>query len=596
MIRLRIEIPDQPESMLELGEHGISIGRDPANDLSHDAPWLSRFHASIAWDGKRHLLEDRGSRNGTYLNGGRLKKALPLVDRDVITVGNLQIFYLAAEGDEGEDGDEHTPLPEGSTVLIRSQELSFERYRQATRDQIESSERSLMPALHAAASALIHHYPLGELGELVLGLARDAVGAERGALLLRPRRTRPLKVRRSSIPRRPGSAEGIRPSSSPDRTKSRETRVETGTLEIPSFIGGLQVSASAGYGAEEVVQISRTILSQVVQEERAVLTLDAQADERFGHSLSIQMEGIRSIICVPLWNDREVIGALYLDHRMAHRQFSEQDLRLAGLLANMAAVKIQNVYLLEEQIEKQRLEEQLSVGSKIQRRLLPAGSPRIPGYDLHGHNRSCDEVGGDYFDFIKKGDGRLAVVIADVAGKGVGAALLMAVLQASLRALAGTSETPDALVGQINRVLVESSPANKFATLFYGELDLETHTLEYVNGGHVPPGLLRTPFGKIEELLPTGPSVGMFPEVTFESRKVKLAPDSTLLLCTDGVTELIDGRGEEFGRPRLREFLAAKKEPSALALAEDLEARLASFRGRRGFSDDSTVVILRRVG
>lgn len=602
MTRLRIVLPGSPDSVLELGTEEISIGRDPVNSLHLNVPWLSRTHARIFWDGERHLLEDRGSRNGTYLNGGRLRRALPLADRDWITVGDLQIFYEKQGSALGDDA-KLAELPGHSTVLIQSQDLTIDRYQEATRESV-AAEGSLLPALHAAASALIHNYPLDELSALVLKLARDSVTSERAALFLRPRPGGTPAVRRPRIPRRVAGEDeereetGQRPST-PDSVGP----LDTGTLELPllqgaksvagTAPGGLRLAAAHGYGDNEAVHISTTILRQVMEGQRAVLTIDAQSDERFGDAVSVQLAGIRSVICVPLWNNREVIGVLYLDHLMVGHVFSEIDLRLAGLIANMAAVKIENVYLLQEQIEKQRLEEQLSVGAKIQRRLLPAESPRLKGYDLHGHNRSCYQVGGDYFDFIKKADGKFAIVIADVAGKGVGAALLMAGLQASLRALAGTSEAPASLVRQLNRVLVESSPSNKFATLFYGELDLEAHTLEYVNGGHIPPGLLKAD-ERIEILTPSGPSVGLFPDVNFESRTVPLPPDSTLLLCTDGVTERTNDTGEEFGQDRLMEFLAKEDFGTALDLAEGLEGQLTVFSNGRDYEDDSTVVILQR--
>ena len=606
MARLRIEVPGSPSSEIELGDETVTIGRDPGNTLALHVPWLSRFHAQILWDGTRHRLEDLGSRNGTYLNGGKLRHPLPLAHRDWITIGDLHLYYSEGE-EEGEDLED---LPAQSTVLLRSQDLTMESYREATRERSVLSEASLLPSLHAVASALIQNYPLDELSGVVLKMAQEAVSAERGALLLRPRGQQTSSRRRPRIPRRRDGGDSSGSADVDTGSLATEELVrralpgrETGTVELPFIarqevesrrvLAGMRLAAAVGYDEGEEIQISRTILRQVQEGQRAVLTLDAQTDERFGHAVSIQLEGIRSIICVPLWNNRDVIGVLYLDHLMAGRVFSEVDLRLVGLIANMAAVKIENVYLLEEQIEKQRLEEQLSVGAKIQRRLLPSKSPDIEGYDLHGHNRSCYEIGGDYFDFIPKPDGKWALVIADVAGKGVGAALLMAVLQASLRALAGTAEEPAALVARLNQVLVENSPANKFATLFYGELDPQRHELEFVNCGHVPPGFLKAD-GRIELLNPGGPSVGLFPEIEFESRRIHLAAGATLLLCTDGVTELENVDGEEFGRERLMSFLEREDVATAASLAERLESRLATFCDQCQFADDSTVLVLRR--
>ncbi len=236
----------------------------------------------------------------------------------------------------------------------------------------------------------------------------------------------------------------------------------------------------------------------------------------------------------------------------------------------MAAVKVENCYLLEGQLEKKRMEEQLAVGSQIQRGLLPAEEPAIPGYELYAGYQSCFEVGGDYYDFIRKDDGKLALVIADISGKGVGAALLMAVLQASLRALVNAVAEPAELIRQLNKVLVASSPHNKFATIFYAELNPATHVLEYVSGGHNPS--LLAIGEEIRELGSSGPVVGIVPSATFRCHSVELPPGATLVLYTDGVTELNDEAGEEFGTERLAEVVRESQQPGP-ALAGRAGAR-----------------------
>ncbi len=308
-------------------------------------------------------------------------------------------------------------------------------------------------------------------------------------------------------------------------------------------------------------------------------------------------QGIQSVMAVPLWNNKEVIGLLYLDQRVKGDAFSENDLRVTGLIANLAAVKIENVRLLEEQLEMKRMEQELKLGSKIQRGLLPAAAPRIPGYDVCGENQSCYEIGGDYYDFIKKRDGKVAVVIGDIAGKGVGAALLMAVLQSSIRALIHAAAEPARLVAQLNQVLIENSPENKFSTLFYAELDPETHEIEYVNAGHNP--ALLASGGRIEELRSTGPLVGLLEEAEFESRRVSLAAGGTLLLYTDGISEPEGEAGEEFGVRRLAEVLGECGGLSGSELMRTIRDRVEMFQGTLGslawLQDDSTMVVVRRL-
>ncbi len=547
MAILRIERGEKAPYEIELGAEDFDIGRGPGNALHFRDPWLSRAHARIGWLRDRHYLEDLTSRNGTYLNGSKLTLRQPLRHRDAIVLGDIELRYLESSRNPFK-GDDRSFFASDSTVILSTDELVFDRYREPAAPASEpAAEESLLPSLNAAAAALISHYPLDELVERILRLAVEAVAAERGAVLLR------------------------------SQGDERE-------LEIRSFLG---------FESDGEVRISQTIVDDALHRKKAILTLDAQADERFDEALSLQLEGVRSLICVPLWNNREVTGLIYLDHRVTGHSFSARDLRLVGLIANMAAVKIENVYLLEEQIEKRRMEEQLAVGAKIQRRLLPAHSPRLEGYDIHGANRSCFEVGGDYFDFIPLTEGKLAVVIADVAGKGVGAALLMTALQASLRALILTSPAPATLVAQLNRVLLENTPDNRFATLFYGELDTRRHVLEYVSGGHNPALLLAG--DDVRELMPTGPIVGLVSRATYTSQEVSLAPGSTLLLYTDGITELMAPTLEEFGVERLLSVLREHPEGPASDLLSAIGDSMTAFSEGERFDDDSTAVVVRRL-
>ncbi len=546
MAILRIERGEKAPYEVTLGAEDFDLGRGPGNALHFRDPWLSRTHARIGWLQDGHYLEDLASRNGTYLNGAKLAMRHPLEHGDSIVLGDIELRYLESSRKPFR-GDNRSFFASDSTVILSTDELVFDRYREsAARAADAAPEESLLPSLNAAAAALISHYPIEELVERILRLAVEAVAAERGALLLRAQG---------------GEQE----------------------LEVRSFVG---------FESDGEVRISSTIVDQALNDQKAILTLDAQTDKRFDEALSLQLEGVRSLICVPLWNNREVTGLIYLDHRVTGRTFSARDLRLVGLIANMAAVKIENVYLLEEQIEKRRMEEQLAVGAKIQRRLLPARSPRLQGYDVEGANRSCFEVGGDYYDFIPLGGGKLAVVIADIAGKGVGAALLMTALQASLRALLQTSPQPATLVAQLNLALLENTPDNRFATLFYGELDPRRHELEYVSGGHNPAMLLDG--GDLRELMPTGPIVGLVSRANYTSQRVSLAPGSTLLLYTDGITELMAPTGEEFGVERLQALLRDHHAGSVQELLRAIGNAMTAFSEGERFDDDSTAVVVRR--
>lgn len=554
MAQLFIEQGSGESSTVVLDQEAFSIGRGTANDLHFRNPWLSRVHARILFKDGQHYLADAGSRNGTYLNGQVLRGQQALAHGDAIALGDILLRFVDRL-DTGSSvqsalrvGDAAIPLPVANTVVISHDELEFDRYKEASRTDVAGvsrEERSLLSALARAASVLIGHAPLEKLVEQVMDLTLETVTAERGALLLK------------------------------------------------AGNGGLEVATERGYGGEDV-QISRTLVEEVLEKKQAVLTVDAQSDDRFEHAESILLQGIRSILCVPLWNNKEVIGLLYLDQRVKGYSFTENDLRVTGLISNLAAVKMENVRLLEEQLEKKRMEQELKLGSKIQRGLLPANDPQVPGYEICGESQTCFEIGGDYYDFIKKRDGKLAIVIGDISGKGVGAAILMAVVQSSIRALIHAASEPAILVKQLNQVLMENSPENKFSTLFYAELDSQTHEIEYVNAGHNPALLASS--DHIEELGSTGPLVGMLEEAEYTSKRVSLTEQGVFLLYTDGISEPEDPSGEDFGTSRLAEILREEAALSGEALIAAIRDRVEAFQGAGvQLQDDSTIVVLRRI-
>lgn len=440
-----------------------------------------------------------------------------------------------------------TPPRAGDTYVLRVGEISFGRYAEGSKSGKPGAlhDAHLWPALSEAAATLITYYPLEQLLEVVMDIVFRAVPAQRGALMLRR----------------------------PDAPAQLDTRV---------------VRAPTG---QPRLDISQTIVQQVL-EGQAVLTADALADGRFERAESIYSEGVRSILCVPLWNEREVIGLIYVDNLDSRDAFSQSDLRLLGLIANMAAVKVENARLLLAQIEQARLAEQLQVAAQIQRRLLPQVDPEVAGYEVRGLSHPCYEIGGDYYDYLWRGEERLALVVADVSGKGVGAALLMAAFQASLRTLASGEADPVALVTQLNRVITENSLASKFVTIFYAELDPSTHTLEYVNAGHNPPLCLRGT--AIHKLAATGPVVGLLPDATYRSERIVLQPGELLTLYTDGITECEDIEEREFGEERLARFVLEHGHRSLDDLSRRLLVALGEFSAGTPRKDDSTLILLRR--
>jgi serine phosphatase RsbU (regulator of sigma subunit) len=286
-----------------------------------------------------------------------------------------------------------------------------------------------------------------------------------------------------------------------------------------------------------------------------------------------------------------VIGLVYVDSLQHAHAFTEDDLRVLTALANVAAAKIENVRLLEESLEKRRMEEDMRMAAEIQTGLLPREAPRLPGWEVAGCNRPCRTVGGDYYDFAIEG-GRLLLALGDVSGKGTGAALLMTVLRAAVRAHWTEPRLADA-VSRINRTVCQNVPSSKYVTFFLAALDPATGRLDFVNAGHNPPLLVRTG-GEVETLSDGGLVLGMFENVVYDGGHADMRPGDTLVVYSDGVTETWDPDGAEFGEESLRALAVTNRTMDAESLQQSILQEIERFEAGARATDDRTIVVLKR--
>ncbi len=300
-------------------------------------------------------------------------------------------------------------------------------------------------------------------------------------------------------------------------------------------------------------------------------------------------------LVAPMRVKEETKGLIVVGRKLTNLPFSEHDIEFISTLANYAMICLENARLFQEALEKQRMEEELAIAKEIQQRLLPAHTPALPGFDLAGMNVSSREVGGDYYDWILLDQRHCGLAIADVSGKGAPAALLMANLQATLRALAVAHGNVAEMVGKINNLVHASTDLSKFITFFYGELDLEEKRLSYCNAGHNPPLLLRAD-GRIETLEQGGLILGMMRDVPYEVGTVSLQPGDLLLMYTDGVSEALNQAEEEFGEERLVATLRECQTLPAARVVARVYEQVCAFCGDVPQSDDLTMVALRALG
>ncbi len=295
-------------------------------------------------------------------------------------------------------------------------------------------------------------------------------------------------------------------------------------------------------------------------------------------------------LAVPLAAGTRVEGLLAVGDRASGAPFTEEDHDFAQTLARQAGAALESARLHRMRLAKERQDRELQIAREIQQSLFPRGCPQIDGFEVAAESRPCQEVGGDYYDFIPLGDGRLALAVADVSGKGTPASILMASVHASLQALAGTA-SPAHLMERLNRFLFASTQANKYVTLFYAELDPRARRLVYLNAGHVPPYRVRGD-GGIERLLAGGPAVGLLEEAAFEVGEVVLAPGDVVGIVTDGVTEALSPADQEFGDERACGALRGSRAESASGVVRALVQAVDSWTGGP-CSDDLTALILK---
>ena len=355
--------------------------------------------------------------------------------------------------------------------------------------------------------------------------------------------------------------------------------------------GSLKSRAIRGEG----LRISATVRDRVVHQQASLLVRDANLDEDFAHQQSIITQQIRSFLAVPLQTGEETIGLIYLDSPQLIREFTVEDLNLLTVMANIAAIRIEHARLIEAEHAKRLLDRELERAAEIQRRLLPANAPEVAGFDLAGYNTPCRTVGGDYYDFLLYPDGRVAMVIADVSGKGMPAALLVSSLQARIQALFEKPEELAQQVARLNRITAANSPDNCFVTLFAAVLDPETGEMRYCNAGHNPPLLLHRN-DEVELLEATGTVLGILPNGTFEERTCRLERGELLVLFSDGITEACSpDTNEEFGEERLVALMRREWQQSSSRIIEQIKTQLSSFIGPALAADDMTAVVVRRL-
>lgn len=369
----------------------------------------------------------------------------------------------------------------------------------------------------------------------------------------------------------------------------REMFIEN--VEVCFAGDGQYFRLSGGVGKEDPIKLEDSIYSYLFN-KRAPVFVEELSGKIDDGCLGGRLSKMGTKVVVPLVRQDQVSGIILLSGKVAGFRYSSEDMTFLAILANQIVVAMENAELYRESLEKQRLEEELAVARQIQIGLLPRSLPSLANFDFAAFIEPSRQVGGDYYDFIPVGDGRIGVVIADASGKGVPAALLIARMQAMMQSEVRFGIAVDEMMASVNRFISESTSQDRFATCFYIELDDGNQKARYCNAGHNYPLLIRGD-GRVEYLSTGGLLLGAFSDVKYETGVTEMEPGDMLVMYTDGVTEAMDAGRNEYGEQRLADDLIKIRSSPAEVVCSKIIKNVKQFAAGIGDIDDMTLVVVK---
>jgi serine phosphatase RsbU (regulator of sigma subunit) len=517
------------------------IGRQTGNELTLRDNRISRQQAQIVFENDHFILVDAESRHGTRVNGQKVERHL-LKPKDMIDFGMPDSFRILYAGEEA------------------SLDEILERVETAAGADSPSRELYHLGVLLDVARALHSSMSLEDVLSSVVDAAIHVTRTERGALLLM------------------NSSGEFEPAAVRD---SKKMTIDSKGLDI-----------------------SRSVLRQVAASRRELIVTDTGDETDLQNQASVLRLQLHTVVALPLERIRmadsvdttsagqlsELVGILYLDSHMSSSAFTDLDRAVLRSLAIEATTVIENARLFHASREIERLNHELEIASDLQQQLFPKSFPVAAHFEVFGSNIACQSIGGDYFDVLELGPDKHVFVVADVAGKGIAAALLASMLQGIVSTAAGFDKSPSVVATRINRYLFDRSGIERYATVFYATLD-GTGEFEYINAGHVPP-LVRTASAQVYPLSSDCFPLGMFDSAEVQSSKVQLSPGDIVLIYTDGFTEAANPEGDFFGEQRLRELLKQENAGGLEQLLANIQAAVREFTRGASQSDDMTLLAI----
>ena len=531
MPELVITLPDGRTQHHRLSGGPATIGRDLNCEITIDDPSTSRRHARLIPTDRGYFVEDLGSRNGTLVNDEPCTKS-NLRHGDRIVIGAVVAMY------------KDTIAASGTSVIVSEDgPVTQHRTHYVPREARLALSHRRLEMIYELSERLTTLQNQGDLLENAMSICVETLQFERGAIGIRRQNQRAV-----------------------DWPVVRNLR-----------------------GAEGELTISRSLLSRALEHgERASYTEDsARADP----TVSMVQHGIRSAMCVPLIHGDEILGVIYGDRTSTSTAYTSEDIDFLAAIARQISIGLINNRLMESQRQMALLEYDLDVARNIQTSLFPAALPNRSGMSFAALNDPGRRVSGDYYDVIERPDGRTWILVADVTGEGVAAALLMANLQAAVRVTIDQTDDPGALLGRWNNLVFKNSARNRFVTCILALVDPDARTIRIGNAGHFDPIVVAAGEPPRELAVEGGLPLGVGENHEYGSEVVKLPSGPCVVLgYTDGITEANNPEGQMYGRDRLIRTLSERADIDPQAIVKRVRKDVAAFAGAAPQSDDITIL------
>jgi sigma-B regulation protein RsbU (phosphoserine phosphatase) len=342
-------------------------------------------------------------------------------------------------------------------------------------------------------------------------------------------------------------------------------------------------------------QISRGVVETAAKQGEAVLTSDAQHDDRFSGRQSVMNLKLRSIICTPLVLKDDVLGVIYVDNRLQAGLFTEKHLDLLKAIASSAVIAIENARLYQVAVEKGRMERELQMAYRVQSSLIPKEAPQVPGWEFAASWQPAREVSGDFYDFISCANDCMGFVIADVTDKGMPASLIMAMTRSILRSSLDQAASPAEGIIKANNLICSDSNIGMPITAFYAVIDTSKDQIIYVNAGHHPPLFYRSGGESPVHLKRTGMLLGFLENEIYTQESIMVDVGDFLVLYTDGITDAANSKQESYGMARFQDAVREHRNGSARQILVGIEKSVQAFIGKTAPYDDITLLIARKL-